>query len=320
MPEPLIETAESQVRVTQRPNNAGQFFSLRTNVGRFVWFLVLLTAGFSKELATLTRHVAHSELHSYILLVPFVSAYLLYTERARLPTSYSSWLLPALGAFALGVLALSSAAIIPALSINDHLTVVTFSFICFVVSGGLIFLGRAWMTAAAFPFFFLVFLIPMPDAMADFLETASKLASTEVTDFFFNITGLPVVRDGTAFQLPTIAIQVAQECSGIRSSWILVITSLVVSNLFLKTTWRRGVLVLFVVPLGIVRNGFRIWVIGELCTYFGPQMIHSIIHRRGGPLFFALSLIPLLALAVYLRRGEIRSSGRAQKSSSYMIS
>jgi ABC-type transporter Mla subunit MlaD len=36
----------------------------------------------------------------------------------------------------------------------------------------------------------------------------------------------------------------------------------------------------------------------------GPQMIHSIIHRRGGPVFFMLSLIPLLFLVWWLRLME----------------
>jgi len=63
-------------------------------------------------------------------------------------------------------------------------------------------------------------------------------------------------------------------------------------------------LVAVVIPLGILRNGFRIFVIGALCVHFGPQMINSPIHRRGGPLFFALSLIPLFLLLWWLRRGD----------------
>ena len=108
------------------------------------------------------------------------------------------------------------------------------------------------------------------------------------------------------FSLSTGAIQVGQECSGIRSSWVLFITSLVAANLFLKSSWRRALLVGFVIPLGIIRNGFRVFVIGMLCVHFGPQMIHSIIHRQGGPMFFALSLIPLFLLLWWLRRGEQR--------------
>src|SRR5438094_908193 len=127
------------------------------------------------------------------------------------------------------------------------------------------------------PMGFLIFIVPMPDAMADTLETASAVASAEAASFFFNLTSTPTLRDGTVFQLPNITIQVGQECSGIRSSWVLFITSLLAANLFLKSGWRRAVLVCFVIPLGIARNGLRVAVIGNLCVHIGPQMIHCSI-------------------------------------------
>ena len=113
-----------------------------------------------------------------------------------------------------------------------------------------------------------------------------------------------ITRDGTVFELPGIVLRVAQECSGIRSSWVLLIAGLLASHLLLKTRWRRILLVAFVIPLGILRNGFRILVIGLLCVHVGPHMVNSIIHRRGGPFFFALSLVPLLLLLWWLRRQE----------------
>jgi exosortase C (VPDSG-CTERM-specific) len=192
------------------------------------------------------------------------------------------------------------------LTYNDHLALMMLSFILFLTAGGFLFVGRSWMAAIAFPWCFLFFMIPMPDAMADSLETASKLASTEAASLFFDITKTPVLRDGTIFQLPNIVIQVGQECSGIRSSWVLLITSLLAANLLLKSSWRRAILVFLVIPLGIVRNGLRIWTIASLCIYAGPQMIHSIVHRRGGPFFFALSLMPLFLFLWWLRRGEAK--------------
>ena len=72
-------------------------------------------------------------------------------------------------------------------------------------------------------------------------------------------------------------------------------------------------LVAAVIPLGILRNGLRILFIGLLCVHVGPEMIHSVFHRRGGPPFFVLSLIPLFVLLWWLRRGEIiRNQGRAR--------
>ncbi|MEK0448204.1 MAG: hypothetical protein RL088_472 [Verrucomicrobiota bacterium] len=160
------------------------------------------------------------------------------------------------------------------------------------------------MGKAAFPMAFLVFSIPLPDAVVHFLETASRLGSTEVADVLFSAARAPVLRDGTIFRLPGIVLEVAQECSGIRSSYVLLITSLLVSHLFLKSSWRKFLLVAFVIPLGLIRNGFRIIVIGLLCINYGPHMIDSPIHHRGGPIFFGISLIPLFLLLWWLRRGE----------------
>jgi exosortase C (VPDSG-CTERM-specific) len=283
----------------------------------FLLFTAALVAAFAGVLVSLIIHAAGSQLHSHILLIPFVSAYLLYIRRAQLPNEYHyspGWATVALLIGLAALIAASAPTVFrQSLSHNDYLALMAFSFICLLAAGGFLFLGQKWMVAATFPVAFLFFMVPMPDAMADALETASKLASTEAANVFFNMTGTPVLRTGTIFQLPTITIQVAQECSGIRSSWVLFITSVLAANLFLNSTWRRTILVCFVVPLGIIRNGFRVWVIGVLCIYIGPQMIHSIIHRRGGPLFFTLSLIPLFCLLWWLRRREIVRSHKAGK-------
>jgi exosortase C (VPDSG-CTERM-specific) len=274
-------------------------------------FAIVLLAVFARPLLMLISYVAGSELHSYVLLVPFVSAYLLYLRRDQLPKKHSTDLLltlvlltAGLGLFAY-THSLEVAARAPA--INTRIVLLTLSFLCCLAAGGFFFFGRGWMRSAAFPLAYLIFMVPMPDAMADALEAASKYASAEVANLLFYLSGTPFLRAGLIFQLPNITIEVAQECSGIRSSWVLFITSILAANLFLKTRWRRLALVVFVIPLAILRNGFRILVIGLLCVNVGPQMIHSLIHRRGGPLFFALSLIPLFLVLWWLRNGDVRT-------------
>jgi len=274
-------------------------------------FAIALLGGFAQPLLGLANYAAHSSLHSYILLIPFVSGYLLYLRRDQLPKERVADLQfgIVLLACGLGVFLfthwLAFAGRAPA--DNYYFVLLTTSFLCCLVAGGFFFFGRAWMRAAAFPLAYLIFMVPMPDAMADALETASKYASAEVANVLFHLSGTPILRAGLVFQLPNITIEVAQECSGIRSSWVLLMTSILAANLFLKTPWKRIVLVAFIIPLAILRNGFRILVIALLCVNIGPQMIHSVIHRRGGPVFFALSLIPLFALLWWLRRGETRA-------------
>jgi exosortase C (VPDSG-CTERM-specific) len=304
--ETIVPTETGHIPGSSRPNHRKTW--------RF-WsggcFAIVLLAAFARPLLALVNYAAGSELYSYILLVPFVSAYLLYLRRDQLPKTLVTDVPLAVVSLAagLGVLVLiywlDFVGQRP--SDNDRLALLTLSFLCFLAAGGFFFLGRSWMRAAAFPLAYLIFMVPMPDAMADALETASKYASAEVANLFFHISGMPFLRAGLIFQLPNITIEVAQECSGIRSSWVLLMTSILAANLFLKTRWRRFALVAFVIPLAILRNGFRILVIALLCVNVGPQMIHSLIHRRGGPLFFTLSLIPFFLVLWWLRKGDVRT-------------
>lgn len=272
-------------------------------------YAILLTLAFVVPLSRLAVHAWTYDLHSHILLVPFVSAFLLHDRQGTLPPRGPSAQGLAGVSAAIGVLALA-VAWRATLSHNDMLAAYACAYVCLLAAGGFHFFGAAWMKAATFPVAFLFLLMPLPDAIVDVLERASMVASSEAAAMYFALAGTPLVREGTLFELPTITLQVARECSGIRSSWMLFITSLVASNMFLTSPWRRLVLVLFVIPLGILRNGFRVFVLGMLCVHIGPHMIDTAIHHQGGPIFFALSLVPFLGMLWWLQRGDRRTYGR----------
>jgi exosortase C (VPDSG-CTERM-specific) len=277
----------------------------RSRVGGCAGFVVLLMLLFIHPLTRLILYAAQSNLYSHIVLVPFITAYLLYLQRGRPAIAYRTSIGGAVALGGIGIVAVAAAIEWRgSLSMNDGLALMALAFVSFVAAGGFLFFGSKWMASKAFPFAFLIFMVPLPDAAVNWLEKASVLASAEAAALFFNLTGTPLARQGTVFELPGIVLRVAQECSGIRSSLVLFITSLLASHLFLRTRWRQTVLVAFVILLGILRNGFRIAVVGLLCVYVGPQMIDSPIHHRGGPIFFALSLVPLYLLLWWLRRQE----------------
>jgi exosortase C (VPDSG-CTERM-specific) len=290
-------TARAVWRERSRPD--------RLRLGWLAGYVALATLLFIEPLLALFIHAEQSDLHSHIPLIPLITAYLIYSDSSPRPATYRTSAAGALVAAAIGCGALMTAIrLAERLSPNDYLALTTLAYLSVIVAGGFLFLGSRWMAGAVFPLAFLVFMIPLPDHVALWLETASVQASAGVAAFLFRLTGTPMLRDGTVFALPGIVLQVARECSGIHSSWVLVITSILASRLFLRTGWRRLVLVIFTVPLGIIRNGFRILVIGLLCVHVGPHMIDSPIHHHGGPLFFALSLIPLFLLMFWLRSGE----------------
>ena len=188
-------------------------------------YLVILCGAFALPLREFIAYARHSEVHSYVLLIPFVTAYLIYLRWKSLSHELSSSLGFALLLAAAGIGALLASQHFGDLGQNDYMTLIALSFVCFVIAGTFLFLGRKWARSAMFPLFFLAFMIPLPEAAVDLLENASKEASAEVANWLFLISGTPFLRNGTLFQLPGITIMVAKECSGIRSTLVLIATN-----------------------------------------------------------------------------------------------
>jgi exosortase C (VPDSG-CTERM-specific) len=190
------------------------------------------------------------------------------------------------------------------LGIQDSLALTTLSFVLLLAAVCAFFMDRATFRRALFPLAFLVFMVPFPLAMEHSIESFLQHGSAPPAYWLLKLVGTPIFRDELIFQLPGITLQVAPECSGIRSTIVLFMTSLVAGHLFLRSPWKRALLTAFVIPLALIRNGFRIFVIGQLCVSVGPHMIESPIHHHGGPIFFALSLIPFSILLYYLVKSD----------------
>ncbi len=276
----------------------------------------MLLLGFAALLWRLFTFAIADELFSYIPLMPFVSGYLAWMQKAELPRQSSPARLPAAFFFFAGAAALAGWFVLarsggPS-AVESSLALGTLAWLLWLAGTGCWLLGGATMRALAFPFALLLFMIPFPAWLRAGIETGLQHGSAAVADWMFVLAGTPVWCEGTQFQLPGITLAVAPECSGIHSTWVLFITSLVAGRVILRRPWKRAVLCLAVIPLALLRNGFRVFVIGELCVHVGPQMIHSPIHHHGGPLFFVLSLAPFFLLLYFLKQSE-KMVGQASK-------
>ncbi len=193
------------------------------------------------------------------------------------------------------------------LSQNDYLSFVTCSFLVTWLGVFIFFYGIKTFKNATFPLLFLVFLIPFPSIIAENLISVLQKGSTEVAFILLKLSGVPFLRDGFVFQLPGIAIEVAKECSGIRSSISLFITSIIAGQLFLNTGWRKVVLTLVIFPITIFKNGLRIVTLALLGSYVNPGILATNVHKKGGIPFFFLSLMVFGVFLWFLRRSEMKS-------------
>jgi exosortase len=135
-----------------------------------------------------------------------------------------------------------------------------------------------------------------------------QAASAEATHLLFKITNIPFSREGFSFHLPGMNIEVAKECSGIRSSLGLFITGILAGHLFLKAGWRKVMTALLVFPITVFKNGIRITTLSALAVYVDEKFItQSFLHHSGGFIFYIPGLLLLGAIIWYFRKLEQKS-------------
>jgi exosortase C (VPDSG-CTERM-specific) len=280
-------------------------------VKAFLIFGLLLTGAFALPLWRLIRYAAATEIHSHILLIPFISAYLWRTSCAGRSVAARPSIIAGIIVATVGAAALAGFWICTQtgkLLLNYGLTLSTLSFLSFLLAGALLTLGWPVLREKVFAIAFLAFAIPLPSAAIESLSIFLQHASAEAADVMLRLTGIPVLRTGLAFQFANISMYVAEECSGVRSTLVLFITSLLAGQLFLRSGWKKALLACAIFPIGILRNGFRIATLGWLSVNVDAGILDSPLHHRGGPIFFVLSLVPLCVLLWMLRRSDFRAA------------
>jgi exosortase/archaeosortase family protein len=103
--------------------------------------------------------------------------------------------------------------------------------------------------------------------------------------------------------IPGLTMEVAPECSSIRSSLMLLVTTMVFAHLLLRSRWKKLVVVAVAIPLSVAKNGLRIFALGVLATRVDRGFLTGRLHRQGGIIFFLIALAALLLL-LWILRGE----------------
>jgi exosortase len=277
--------------------------SLATFVALFVLSLVI---AFGPG-PCLVHFAYHTGDQSYILLVPLLSAGLIYLDRERIfatagakgVTTAGFGCLSAGGALIAGAYFASAAS-------ELQMVLVALGLISFWTGAFIVAFGSAAARKATFPFGMLLWMVPIPVFLTDRITYALQWGSAEVTAWLFALTGIPVFRDGFVFQLPGQAIEIAKQCSGIRSSLSLMLLTLIIAHEALRGTGRRLTLLVSTLPIVVLKNGIRIVTLTLLAIYVDPSFLTGSLHHDGGIVFFLIGLVMLYPILKLLQRGERR--------------
>ena len=277
----------------------------RSRTVAFVAYCLCIGLGHWQVLRALYDHSRHDETASHLVAIPAVSIPLIYLARTTVFAAVRTAPGAGLAVIAAGVaLALAGPWYGPALGRPDALALSVGALAVMWVGGFLLFYGPKAFRMALFPLFFLVFMVPIPTLVLNGLIDLLKSGSADAVAGLFSLSGTLYYREGFVFSLPSIVIEVADECSGIRSSIALVLTALLAGHMTLDSWWKKAVLVAVAIPLTIVKNAIRIVTLSLLAIHVDPEFLTGQLHHDGGVLFFALTLAMMAPILALLRRSE----------------
>ena len=224
---------------------------------------------------------------SHGFFVPLFSAFVVWQDRSRLaavPLTPSSWglliVVVALCVLILGVM-------------GAELFLSRVSLLLLVAGLIIFFLGWNYFRAVLFPWAFLVLMIPIPAIVFNQITFPLQLLASKVAATVLPILGVPVLREGNVINLPAMALEVAEACSGIRSLLSLTTLAIIYGYLMEPRTSVRVLLALASLPIAVAANSFRIVGTGLLVQYWDPEKAEGFFHLFSGWLIFVISLLML---------------------------
>jgi exosortase B len=151
---------------------------------------------------------------------------------------------------------------------------------------------RVW----AFPFFFLIFLVPLPGVLVQTLTIPLKTAVSYVAESIMHWAGYPVGRSGVILTVGQYQLLVADACAGLNSIFTLEALGLLYANLMGYTSKLRNVLLaILVLPIAFAANIIRVLILILVTYYFGDEAGQGFVHTFAGMVLFGVGLVMMLA-------------------------
>ena len=260
-------------------------------------------------LATLTLALRNDQ-YTHILLILPVSLALIFLESPFLKwPSLEGISTPSIRAgsvfLTIAVLAaiftiVRSATLPPDVQLSTRM----FALVLFWIGTCIVSLGSRATRALLFPLCFLFWLVPFPSSLLNAVVTLLQQGSALTAHALFSAVGVPVSQDGVVLNIPGLTVEVSQECSSIRSSSMLLVTTMVLAQVLLRSPWRKALVIAVAIPLSIAKNGLRIFTISMLGTHVDPGFLTGRLHHQGGVVFFMIALATVFLLIWLLRRAE----------------
>jgi exosortase len=257
-------------------------------------------------LVTTLRLALENDAYTHIILILPLSLALIYVDRDAWRTGGQRGIAPGSALMvAAGLLVCFVRWAHAGIPQDGALSLTMFALVTWWIGSVILCFGWKAFRAFLFPLCFLFWLVPAPAFVLEWVVQVLQHQSAFASRILFLVAGVPATQDGIMVTIPGLDIEVARECSSIRSSLMLVVTTMVLAQLFLRSWWRKALLIAAAIPLSVAKNGLRIFTIGELGTRVDPAFLDGKLHHNGGIVFFGVAVVVVCVLVWLLRRTEV---------------
>lgn len=221
---------------------------------------------------------------SHGFLVPPFAAYLVWVKRKVIREVKIAPTWSGVGVVALGLVILLLGEY-GAQLVLDRISII-------ILMGGLILSFGGWQLTRELRFALLVLLlaIPIPSIVLNQITLPLQFFAAKAASALLPLFGVPVLREGNIIQIPSMKLDVAEACSGIRSLMSLFTLSIFYGYFLEKSVLRRTLLAFFSIPIAIAANAVRIVGTGLCVQYWDPDKALGFFHEFSGWVIFLVSL------------------------------
>lgn len=260
------------------------------------WVLALLLGGFAllygPAYFELSRTVWATDEQGHGPIILALAAWLLYGQRHALaalparPAPLPGWplLVVALLLYALG-------------RSQDIIMFAIGSQMVLIVALLLLFHSTAGLRLVWFPIFFMLFMVPLPEALVAAVTAPLKSAVSAVASSLLYNLGYPVGRSGVVMTVGPYQLLVADACAGLNSMFTLEALGMLYMKLMGYTSVGRNVaLAILLIPTAFLANIVRVMILVLVTYHFGDAAGQGFVHGFAGMVLFMVALLLMLVL------------------------
>ena len=225
--------------------------------------------------------------YSHGFLIPPIAAFLAWERRDRF---LAAPLQPGIA----GLLIIGGSTLALALDGGAFLT--RLSFVAALAGAVLAIFGWARFRTVAFPLAILLLMIPLPAPIFERIESPLQIATSMFSETLIRAAGIAVIRDGNLLALGNVTLEVARECSGVRTAISLIVLGLAFGYAADARRWPRLFVVVLTIPVVIVTNSMRVTATAVSAHYYGRGAATGFLHDLYGWLAFAAAFAILILL------------------------